>query len=299
MTNDDFNAMRRHVRRICGIELGDDKSYLIEQRFSPMAEARGFKSMAELVHLIEGDAGGNLRDEIIQAITTNETSFFRDEHPFEAFRAILLPELIAVAEERAHRAHVRKGAKVSILSAGASTGQEAYCLSMLINDRFPFASPGGINAEDFVIHGIDIDPQVLAKAMSGEYTDAEVARGLPDNYRDRYFLRKGRMWSVNDKVRELVEFRRVNLTEMFTFLGGFDCIFCRNILIYFDLPTKIRILEQFHQMLGPNGILVLGSTESLYGLNGQFESCHAMGSIFYRKKSDAPPPISSGPSTWA
>ena len=283
MSNDDFNAMRRHVRRICGIELGEDKSYLIEQRFSPMAEIRGFKSMAELVQLIEADFGGSLRDEIIQAITTNETSFFRDEHPFDAFKLLVLPELIELAEERRQRSFVRKGAKVSILSAGASTGQEAYCLSMLINDRFPFRNPDGINADDFVIMGGDIDSKVLAKAMSGEYSEAEISRGLPASYRDRYFTKKDKSWAVNANVRSLVEFRSVNFTQQFLHLGGFDCIFCRNILIYFDQPTKVSILEQFFQMLSPEGFLVLGSTESLYGTSELFKSYHVAGSIVYRK----------------
>lgn len=299
MTNDDFNAMRRLIRRICGIDLGEDKSYLVEQRFSPMAEARGFKTMGELVALIESDVFGAFKDEIIQAITTNETYFFRDEHPFEVFRGVILPELVRLSEERSQRGHVRKGAKVSILSAGSSTGQEAYTLSMLINDRFPASSAEGVSAQDFVIHGCDIDPQVLAKAMSGRYTDAEVSRGLPVHYRDRYFVRKEKVWEVCDKVRALVEFRRVNLTETFTYLGGFDCIFCRNILIYFDVATKSRILEQFHQMLGPSGFLVVGATESLYGLNDQFESIHALGSIYYRKKQESQMPPSSSPSTWS
>ena len=283
MTSDDFNAMRRHVRRICGIDLGEDKGYLIEQRFGPMAEAHGLANFAKLVEKIDQDFGGQLRDEIIAAITTNETSFFRDEHPFQAFKSLILPGLVELAEERRNRSYVRKGAKVSILSAGASTGQEAYCLSMLIHDRFPFKNPDGIGSDDFVIMGADIDTKVLAKAMAAEYSDAEIARGLPANYRDRYFTRVGKNWSVNSNVRSLVEFRSVNLTEPFQFLGGFDCIFCRNILIYFEQQTKVRILEQFHQMLSPGGFLVLGSTESLYGLTSLFESRHTDGSIVYRK----------------
>ncbi len=283
MNLEEFNAMRRHVRRICGIDLGEDKAYLVEQRFATMAQVRGFTNMGQLVQLIEQDFAGRLREEITDAITTNETSFFRDDHPFQAFRNFILPDLTELVEERKGRSFIRKGAKVSILSAGASTGQEAYCLSMLIHDRFPFHNPDAINADDFVITGGDIDTKVLAKAMGAEYTNAEIARGLPDLYRDRYFTKTRNAWVVNPKVRSIVEFRSVNFTEPFVYLGGFDCIFCRNILIYFDQKSKIDILEQFFQILSPNGFLVLGATESLYGLTQLFQSNHVGESIVYRK----------------
>lgn len=283
MTRDVFDAMRKHVRAICGIDLGEDKEYLVEQRFAPLAESLGLGSIGGLVARIERGCDERLRDEIIAAITTNETSFFRDELPFKAFREVILPELVGRGEERLKRSFVRMGPKVSILSAGASTGQEAYCLSMLIHERFPMPLAEGLKAEDFLITGGDIDPLVLARAIAGEYSDAEIARGLPASYRDRFFARQGNLWAVNAKVRSLVEFRRVNFTEPFRHLGAFDCIFCRNILIYFDVQTKTRILDQFLEMLVPGGYLVLGSTESLYGLSQGFESCHVGGTLLFRK----------------
>jgi len=239
--------------------------------------------MGQFSAMIDSDSQGRLRDEIIAAITTNETYFFRDDHPFEMFQSLILPTLANLADERRTRPDARKGSKVAILSAGASTGQEAYCLSMLINERYPFPSSGSTSADDYTIVGGDISPRVLAKAISGEYSDAEVARGLVEPYRSRYFSREKTGYTANDKIRRIVQFRRVNFVEPFTFLGGFDCIFCRNMLIYFDIETKIRILEQFHQMLPPGGFLVIGATESLYGLHDRFESKHVCGSIVYIK----------------
>ena len=284
MTKTEFDRMRKHIRQLCGIELADDKEYLVQQRFEPLAQAHGCSTLGELSSLIDSDLQGRLRDEIIAAITTNETYFFRDDHPFDMFRQFILPTLAAQAEERKNRPNSRKGSKISILSAGASTGQEAYCLSMLINDRYPFPSLDSVTADDYTIIGGDISPKVLAKAVSGEYTDAEVSRGLNEPYRSQYFFRENEMWSAKDKIRRIVQFRRVNFVEPFTFLGGFDCIFCRNMLIYFDIETKIRILDQFHQMLAPEGFLVLGSTENIYGLNNRFGSKHVAGSIVYIKQ---------------
>ena len=283
MTKSEFDSLRRHVRQICGIELADDKEYLIRQRFEPLAEKMGCSTFGEFLLLIDSDSQGKLRDEIIAAITTNETFFFRDDTTFEMFRKHILPSLAATAEERKNRSNSRKGSKITILSAGASTGQEAYSLAMMINDRYPFPSVDSVNADDYTILGGDISQRVLAKAISGEYTDAEADRGLNEPYRSLYFYREKGGWSAKDKIRRIVQFRRVNFVEPFTFLGGFDCIFCRNMLIYFDIETKIRILEQFHQMLAPEGFLVLGATENIYGLNDKFNSVHVAGSIVYVK----------------
>jgi chemotaxis protein methyltransferase CheR len=284
MTKQEFDSLRLHVRKMCGIELGDDKDYLVRQRFEPLLRANGYTSFTELINRIDDEMSGILREEIIASITTNETFFFRDDHPFEMFRQFIMPVLALLADERKNRPDARKGSKVSILSAGASTGQEAYTLSMIINDRYPFTLMDTVSSDDFTIIGGDISHRVLSKAISGEYTDAEIGRGLDEQYRSRYMTKSNGVWIVKDRVRRIVSFRRVNFAESFMFLGGFDCIFCRNMLIYFDLPTKMDIIEQFYQMLPSGGFLILGATENLYSLNDKFESKHVNSSIVYVKK---------------
>ncbi len=284
ITNDDYTLLTSYVHRVCGIHLGTDKQYLIEQRLSPIARAHGCASFSAFARLVSCCDDARLRDQIITAITTNETSFFRDEHPFRMFREELLPTLATLASERKKKPFVRKGAKVSILSAGASTGQEAYSLSMLINDYCRYNPRLEIAPEDFSIVAADISSRALAKAVAGEYTDLEIQRGLTEAQRLQFFTRGDSVWTVKEDVRRIVAFRKANFVESFERLGGFDGIFCRNMLIYFDDPTKKRILEQFHRMLSPRGFLVLGSTENTYGLVTLFESRHMQKSVVYYKR---------------
>jgi chemotaxis protein methyltransferase CheR len=194
-----------------------------------------------------------------------------------------MPQLYTFALQRKDRTANRKGSKVSILSAGSSSGQEPYSLSIAIHDYLQNYVGSGILPNDFVIVATDISSRVLAKAMSGEYSDPEISRGLSDIQKSLYFRKEDNLWVVKDQIRSIVEFRRVNLIEPFTFLGGFDVIFCRNVLIYFDIATRNKIIDQFYDMLSANGTLVLGSTENVYGVSNKFESRYAGNSIYYVK----------------
>ncbi|MBD3315010.1 MAG: hypothetical protein GF344_04430 [Chitinivibrionales bacterium] len=281
----DFDLLRKYIHQICGIALGDDKQYLVRQRLEPVAVEQGCKDFAEFAHCVSCCADGRLRDRIITSITTNETSFFRDGHPFSLFRGAILPKLHRIILERKTRPFGRRGAKAAILSAGASTGQEPYTLSIIINDFFRHhQSNEGVIPSDIAIVAADVSSRALAKAVAGEYSALEIGRGLSDLQKATYFTHEGNTWIVKDQIKKLVEFRRVNFIESFTFLGAFDVIFCRNMLIYFDQSTRTRIIEQFHRMLSDGGYLILGATENIFGLYDRFEPIRAERSTAYRKK---------------
>jgi len=289
----DFNALRTYIRRVCGIDLGDDKEYLVRQRLEPIVTSQGCRGFGEFARIVSCCPTEQLRDQVIAAITTNETSFFRDSHPFDVFRATVLPDLEKLARERKNRVYDRRGAKVSILSAGSSTGQEPYTLSILIHEFCQFGAHGDLKPDDFAIVATDVSSRVLAKAVAGEYSDLEIGRGLSDIQKSLYFSKEGDTWIVNENIRKIVEFRKVNFIEPFTHLGGFDVVFCRNVLIYFDIEMKRRILSQFHQMLSPQGFLVLGATENIYGMSDRFNSNHVSGSVLYRPMAGAAASVGS------
>lgn len=284
LPHEEFERIRAYVLDACGIALGESKAYLVQARLRPLLASEGCTSWAEFRKRLHGGRS-SLRDEVIAAITTNETSFFRDSHPFEAFRNVILPTLTDLIRERKNRPYRRKGAKVRLWSAASSTGQEPYTLSMIIHDYVNELRASGdleVEFEDFSILATDISPRVLAQAMAGEYSANEISRGLPKSFH-KHFHKSGGVWYLEHDVRSIVEFRRLNLTDTFTSLGGFDFIACRNVLIYFELETKRNILRQFHQMLSPEGLLMLGHSENLYGLDTLFKPRRMGKSIVYRK----------------
>lgn len=283
MTKTDFRIICDYIRKACGIDLTDDKEYLVNQRLESVAKGQGCLNFMEFALLLRASQDPLVRDLVVAAITTNETSFFRDGHPFEMFRNTILPQLVSIARDRKNRPFDAKGAKISIWSAASSTGQEPYSLSIIINEYLSTHRDAGVSADDFVIVATDISSRVLAQALTGEYSNMEVNRGLTDSQKAVYFNREDDKWAIKEYLKSIVEFRRVNINEPFMHLGGFDVIFCRNMLIYFSIETRKRIFEQFHCMLTDKGALVLGSTENMYGVSDLFESHHVGESIYYSK----------------
>lgn len=283
MNSEDYNSIVEYVQKICGIVLGPDKRYLVEQRLSPLLSEFGCADLGDFAALIRRGGAYTLREKMLNAITTNETSFFRDEHPFSAFKEKLLPELMAKVAERKARPWQRRGPKAMLWSAACSTGQEAYSLAMAIHDGVAYGGRGDIGADDFGILASDISSRVLAKAMLGRYNALEVARGLSPELRQRYMAAEQGEYVVQEKIRQMVEFRTVNLQEPFTHVGAFDIIFCRNILIYFSESAKQQILRQMLQMLSPGGVLMLGSAENMYGLDLGYVSETYGSTVYYRK----------------
>jgi chemotaxis protein methyltransferase CheR len=225
-----------------------------------------------------------LQDQVVEAITTAETSFFRDRHPFEAFRHHILPRLAEAARGRPEGAAPR----VRLWCVGCSTGQEPYSLAMLLADYRQSHRARGARADDFRILASDISARVLAAAAAGEYDARALARGLTPAQVARYFRPQGERWVVRDEVRRLVEFRRVNLAQPLAGLGPFDAVFCRNVLIYFDEATRRRVCGQLDALLNAGGWLVLGAAENLYGICDRFESVQLGDTLVYRKPGALP-----------
>ncbi|QTA90482.1 CheR family methyltransferase [Desulfonema magnum] len=292
LSENEFELLRNYIYNICGLFIPDNKAYLIRQRLEPIAEAAKCRSFGEFYRKIKYSPLPIYQEQIINAITTNETSFFRDTHPFLTFREYILPRLSEMIRERKLRGNSRKGSKVGLWSAGSSTGQEPYSLAMVIHEyveenrsfQKEKAFPVSVSEEDFGILATDISSEVLSRAIVGEYGEMELRRGLSSERVEKYFGKVGGRWLINSSIRSMVEFRQMNLMNTFTVLGGFDVIFCRNVLIYFDIDTKSRIIDQFHTMLSENGLLILGTTENVYALTDKFDSLHYGETLLYKKK---------------
>jgi len=284
LSRQEFDLLRDYIHSITGLAISDNKAYLIRQRLEPLVSASGCTTFSEFHQKLKQSSIPLIQEKIINAITTNETCFFRDEHPFAAFKDYILPRLGELIRQRKSRSNTRKGAKTRFWSAGSSSGQEPYSLAMLIQEYAEANRHLCVSEEDFGILATDIASKMLAKAMDGEYSEAEIRRGISSERMAKYFRKDGSRWIINSNIRSMVEFRQINLIRPFTMLGGFDMIFCRNVLIYFNIETKTRIIGQFCEMLSDNGFLVLGSTENVYALSDRFDSVNYGKTLLYRKK---------------
>jgi len=228
------------------------KKYLVESRVMPIVRREKLSGLEELVLILQKNQNPKLTKDVIEAMTINETYFFRDKAPFDQFRNVMLPALIASRQN---------DKRLRIWSAAASTGQEAYSLAMILDENA--ARMPGWKIE---ILGTDLSDQVLEKARKGIYSQFEVQRGLPTPMLLRHFNQIGDSWQISDAMRSKVTFRQMNLLADYTSLGRFDIIFCRNVLIYFDAARKMDILGRMTRILAPDGFLTLGASESLIGL---------------------------------
>ncbi len=247
-----FDVLCNFLHRSSGLLMEPSKRYLVESRVMPIVRRERLSSLDELVALLQKGQSPKLAKDVVEAMTINETYFFRDKTPFDQFRAVILPHLLAgrAAERR-----------IRIWSAAASTGQEAYSLAMILED---FAAKlAGWKIE---IIGTDLAEGVLDKARKGIYSQFEVQRGLPTPYLLRHFNQIGDAWQISEPLRNKISFRHLNLLSDFSSLGRFDAILCRNVLIYFDALRKTDILTRMTRQLAPDGILMLGASESLIGL---------------------------------
>lgn len=270
---EDFRYISDLVRRHSAIVLEPGKEYLVESRLSPVVRDAGQASIAELVQRLQSRPEPSLTTKVVQAMTTNETSWFRDQHPFDLFARHLLPS--SAAARRVERS-------LDIWSAAASTGQEPYSLAMLVSDWL--LDHPGWRAR---IVATDLDEDVLSRARTGRYSQLEVNRGLPVQRLVRHFTRSGTEWELADDLRRMVEFRQLNLAAPFPpTTGRYDVVFCRNVLIYFDTATKRAILERLRHALRPGGFLVLGGAETTLNIDDHFERVHIDRATCYRVRSE-------------
>jgi chemotaxis protein methyltransferase CheR len=258
MTPLDYEYLQKILKDRSGLMLSADKKYLLESRLLPLARKIGVPGISELVQKMKGGSEAVISD-VVEAMTTNETFFFRDKTPFDHFKDTVLPELI---KARAGKRSLR------IWCAAASTGQEPYSLAMILKDFG--AALSGWRLE---IIATDLSPEVLEKSRAGLYTQFEVQRGLPIQSLVKHFTQVGTMWQLNADVRSLVQFRQFNLLQDFAHLGKFDIIFCRNVLIYFDQPTKSDIFGRLAKVSEADGYLFLGAAETVIGLTDKYRVC--------------------------
>jgi len=268
---DDFTYLSRLLKDRSGLALTPDKAYLITTRLKPILENNGLKDVSAMVRAMKAGRLSELKDEVVDAMTTNESLFFRDTKPFEALIEMMLPALCAA---RGPRRPIR------IWCAAASTGQEPYSIAMLLeenNARF-----GG---RDVSILATDLSQAALGRARMGEYTSFEVGRGIPSDMLSRYFV-KGRNnhYIVSEKIRSRVTFKSRNLLEEFDSLGNIDIVFCRNVLIYFDRPTKSDVLGRLARIIPSDGYLVLGGPETTLGLCDSFDRHPQWRNVYTRAK---------------
>ncbi len=262
LTAEEFDRVREWLQKFCGISLSSQKEYLIHTRLDPVLQQFELASYSELLKAFESGASRVLIDEVIEAITTKETSFNRDQHPFEQLKSEILPRLLRELEDRKRRSGI-PSSRCRIWSMPASTGQEPYSIAMAIRDFLDGPSGSPLAPDNFWILATDISERALQIARSGIYSPHEVDRGVTAEQKQRYFSPHQGRWEIAPHIRSMVEFRRVNILESLTDLTGFDLIFCRNLLIYFDLETQHKVIEKLCRSLAPRGLLLLGAAEHL------------------------------------
>jgi chemotaxis protein methyltransferase CheR len=256
VTPPDYEYLRKLLKDHSGLDLSADKQYLIESRLLPLSRKSGLPGISELVQKMKGGSP-SLVAQVVEAMTTNETFFFRDKVPFDHFRDSIMPEIM---KARANRKSIR------IWCAAGSTGQEPYSLAMALKEMG--AALAGWRVE---IIATDLSQEVLEKSKAGIYSQFEVQRGLPIQLLVKHFKQSGEFWQISSEIRAMVQHRQLNLLHDFSQLGVFDVIFCRNVLIYFDQDTKINIFGRLAKIMEPDGFLVLGAAETVVGLTDVFK----------------------------
>lgn len=266
MRPDQFEFMRGFLKERSGLVLGDDKAYLLESRLTPLARKRDMGDLETLIEAVRKGADSTLATAVTEAMTTNESFFFRDQKPFDLFTNTVIPHL---AEARATAKSFR------VWSAAASSGQEPYSIAMLLREhgaKFP-----GWSHE---IVGTDLSSAIINKAENGVYSQFEVQRGMPIQLLVKYFEKVGDQWQIKPDLRDMVRYKVYNLLHDLASLGRFDVVFCRNVLIYFDQPTKKMVLENIVKLMPPDGFLFLGGAETVLGITDKFQPVPGLRGIY-------------------
>jgi chemotaxis protein methyltransferase CheR len=268
ISRENYGFLQQYVYRTSGIVLDENKHYLLEARLVPIVRRENLRTINDLCALIRATSGGRVSQEVVEAMTTNETLFFRDAIPFKVLRNSLLPPLI---EARS------KSRKLMFWSAASSSGQEAYSLAMMLCEM-------GLQDWNIEIKGTDLNERMVERARLGCYAQIEVNRGLPATHLVKYFERHDLEWRVKEGLRRMVRFEKFDLRQPMRHMGPFDFVLCRNVLIYFDVETKKRILSEIEKTMSPGGHLLLGAAETTMNLSDAFERDAFEGVSFYRKK---------------
>lgn len=267
----EYEEFRSFLEKTSGIVLGENKHYLVVSRLSGLLGEFGAGSMSELLGRVKDSRTPNLRERVIEAMTTNETYWFRDNFPFDHLQGSILKELGSNAKTA-----------LRIWCAACSTGQEPYSVSMAVQE-YMTANPGGLRTAVEIV-GTDISPAVLRDARAARYDALSMARGLSPERKQRFFTEHDRRWELRPEIRARVSFRELNLFQSYALLGRFDVVFCRNVLIYFSPDAKRDILERIAKILNPGGYLFLGASETMSGYSEAYEMVRAPRGVVYKRR---------------
>nr|WP_294520064.1 CheR family methyltransferase [uncultured Rhodopila sp.] len=274
LTNAAFETFASLLKSQSGLVIGTDKIYLLETRLGGILKRENIADLDRLAEAVRRPGADRLARDVVEAMTTNESFFFRDDKPFAHFRAQALPRLVAARPP---------GATIRVWSAASSSGQEAYSLAMIVAE-----SRAVLGDRRVEIIGTDIARDQLTRAREGLYSQFEVQRGLPVQMLMRYFRKEESNWRINDTIKAMVQFREFNLLSDLRTLGRFDIVFCRNVLIYFDQPTKARVLGATAGIMPADGILYLGGAETVLGITGRFAPLPAERGVYGVVEAGAP-----------
>lgn len=271
INQNDFVFIQNLVKEKSAIIINDDQAYLVEARLSFLLRKRNIADIATLVRSLQVPNHAELEKDVINVMTTNETSFFRDSYPFDALKTIILPKLIT---------DLQKEKTIQIWCGACSSGQEPYSIAMLIKENF------SAQLYDWRVNilATDLSSDILAKAKDGKYTQLEVNRGLPSIMLAKYFTRNGLEWQVNEDIRKMIEFKEFNLIEPWPIMPKIHIIFLRNVMIYFEQDVKKQILNKMYKIMNPNGVLFLGGAETIFNLGVPFEQYQLERCSYYAPK---------------
>ncbi len=265
ISSDAYSRFQQFLEQVAGIVLGSNKQYLVESRLAGIMEQEGIATLDELLVRVQGAGESRLRERVVDAMTTNETLWFRDQKPYRLLEQLILPEYA--------------GRPLRIWSAACSSGQEPYSINFTI-EEFRRGNPGSAPSQVEIV-ATDLSSSMLECAMAAEYDAMTMARGLTEQHKQRFFTRSGQNWVVKGEYRRNITFRRHNLQDSYSVLGRFDIIFCRNVLIYFSEKLKRDILDRMAELLRPDGYLILGSSESVSGYSNKYRTeRHPAGAVF-------------------
>lgn len=277
LTDNEFKLFRKYIEDKCGIDIPEGKAYLIETRLSRLLVDSGLSSFEELYHLIIRSNDQNMAERVIDAITTNETLWFRDKSPWVILEKVFLPRFVDMLRSGQRR-------KIRLWSAAASTGQEAYSTAMCIDSWLMRNGINDITLSNFEIMATDISQTVIDMARTGRYDAISVMRGLDPLIRDRYFKKDGTVWEVDNRIKSHVKFQQFNLQSSYMLLGKFDIVFCRYVLIYFSDMLKENVFSKLFGTMEEGGALFLGSSELYEKIGSFFEMAHVENAVYYRRR---------------
>lgn len=292
VTPEEYKVLTKYIYEISGITLDDSKVYLIETRLGSLVEEFNCQSFSELYYKAKSDASKAIEKRFVNAITTNETLWFRDGSPFEVLRNKIVPDLI----DRKQSKFQGRRVPIRIWCAASSTGQEIYSIAMTLAELLP-----DLSQFDIRILGTDISDAAIAAASYGQYTKFEMDRGLTETQKQKFFTQQGEIWKIKDELRVMANFRKFNLFDDFRTLGKFDIVFCRNVAIYFSIEDRKKIFDRIADVLEPGGALLIGASEYLAGISDRFASNRHCRAVYYTVQGDIPtaPAFGSKPETHA